>query len=245
MLFAIERRRARTSPRRQQTGLQADRQPEQTADNGHVTVPNAMKVRTGAGSKDDEHTKAPRERPIRNFGQSERGRSPVQRATSCASSARASWCEPVSYCHFHSVARAILSLLERVKRPTEPSPPPPCPLATAGGAGGAGRTPQAIGGAQRCRANVPGCDGTSAAVVITVSIPIRLFMPAIIIGDHRGICIPEDGCARFRQAILCDRPFRKTPGGASQSDSQLFHGPAPRSPLHRLAVRLRHSRSNY
>ena len=37
----------------------------------------------------------------------------------------------------------------------------------------------------------------------------------------------------------------------SQSDvflrpsvSQSFHGPAPRSPLHRLAVRLRHSRSN-
>ena len=28
----------------------------------------------------------------------------------------------------------------------------------------------------------------------------------------------------------------------SQSVSQLFHGPAPRSPLHRLAVRLRHSR---
>ena len=27
----------------------------------------------------------------------------------------------------------------------------------------------------------------------------------------------------------------------SQSVSQLFHGPAPRSPLHRLAVRLRHS----
>ena len=31
---------------------------------------------------------------------------------------------------------------------------------------------------------------------------------------------------------------------AVQSVSQLFHGPAPRSPLHRLAVRLRHSRSN-
>ena len=30
----------------------------------------------------------------------------------------------------------------------------------------------------------------------------------------------------------------------SQSVSQLFHGPTPRSPLHRLAVRLRHSRSN-
>ena len=28
----------------------------------------------------------------------------------------------------------------------------------------------------------------------------------------------------------------------SQTVSQLFHGPAPRSPLHRLAVRLRHSR---
>ena len=35
-----------------------------------------------------------------------------------------------------------------------------------------------------------------------------------------------------------------TPWRASQSVSQLFHGPAPRSPLHRLAVRLRHSRSN-
>ena len=33
-------------------------------------------------------------------------------------------------------------------------------------------------------------------------------------------------------------------GRSSQSVSQLFHGPAPRSPLHRLAVRLRHSRSN-
>ena len=32
--------------------------------------------------------------------------------------------------------------------------------------------------------------------------------------------------------------------GPGQSVSQLFHGPAPRSPLHRLAVRLRHSRSN-
>ena len=32
--------------------------------------------------------------------------------------------------------------------------------------------------------------------------------------------------------------------GRNQSVSQLFHGPAPRSPLHRLAVRLRHSRSN-
>ena len=30
----------------------------------------------------------------------------------------------------------------------------------------------------------------------------------------------------------------------TQSVIQLFHGPAPRSPLHRLAVRLRHSRSN-
>ena len=34
------------------------------------------------------------------------------------------------------------------------------------------------------------------------------------------------------------------PQSVSQSVSQLFHGPAPRSPLHRLAVRLRHSRSN-
>ena len=29
-----------------------------------------------------------------------------------------------------------------------------------------------------------------------------------------------------------------------QSVSQLFHGPAPRSPLHRLSIRLRRSRSN-
>ena len=33
-------------------------------------------------------------------------------------------------------------------------------------------------------------------------------------------------------------------GEGGKSVSQLFHGPAPRSPLHRLAVRLRHSRSN-
>ena len=36
--------------------------------------------------------------------------------------------------------------------------------------------------------------------------------------------------------------FRHPP--TRQSVSQLFHGPTPRSPLHRLAVRLRHSRSN-
>ena len=30
----------------------------------------------------------------------------------------------------------------------------------------------------------------------------------------------------------------------AQSVSQLFHGPAPRSPLHRLSIRLRRSRSN-
>ena len=45
------------------------------------------------------------------------------------------------------------------------------------------------------------------------------------------------------------RPLRQRlrplpPLKISQSVSQLFHGPAPRSPLHRLAVRLRHSRSN-
>ena len=33
------------------------------------------------------------------------------------------------------------------------------------------------------------------------------------------------------------------PSFSSQSVSQLFHGPAPRSPLHRLAVQLRHSRT--
>ena len=38
--------------------------------------------------------------------------------------------------------------------------------------------------------------------------------------------------------------MRLANGGSSQSVSQLFHGPAPRSPLHRLAVRLHHSRSN-
>ena len=36
----------------------------------------------------------------------------------------------------------------------------------------------------------------------------------------------------------------KQQGRLSQSVSQLLHGPAPRSPLYRLAVRLRHSRSN-
>ena len=35
-----------------------------------------------------------------------------------------------------------------------------------------------------------------------------------------------------------------TRANRTQSVNQLFHGPAPRSPLHRLAVRLRHSRSN-
>ena len=38
-------------------------------------------------------------------------------------------------------------------------------------------------------------------------------------------------CART-PCVGCER--------SSQSVSQLFHGPAPRSPLHRLAVRLRH-----
>ena len=41
--------------------------------------------------------------------------------------------------------------------------------------------------------------------------------------------------------VGCDRPEARGPGAvretAKQSVSQLFHGPAPRSPLHRLAVR--------
>jgi len=140
---------------------------------------------------------------MRNCGQSERGRSPVQRATSCASSARASWCEPVSYCHFHSVARAILSLLERVRRPTEPSPPPPCPLATAGGAGGAGRTPQAIGGAQRCRAKLPGCEKVAA-----VASTNRLLEPTIARarfrqGHHQTFRLAESfWMLNFRRKVI-------------------------------------------
>ena len=48
--------------------------------------------------------------------------------------------------------------------------------------------------------------------------------------------------------LLCHTPQHDRPRSLvesiTQSVSQLFHGPAPRSPLHRLAVRLRHSRSN-
>ena len=47
------------------------------------------------------------------------------------------------------------------------------------------------------------------------------------------------------------RPFQLStencelvPSRVSQSVSQLFHGPAPRSPLHRLSIRFRRSRSN-
>ena len=40
------------------------------------------------------------------------------------------------------------------------------------------------------------------------------------------------------------REFNTTRLQTSQSASQLFHGPAPRSPLHRLSVRFRRSRSN-
>jgi hypothetical protein len=156
---------------------------------------------------------------MRNCGQSERGRSPVQRATSCASSARASWCEPVSYCHFHSVARAILSLLERVRRPTEPSPPPPCPLATAGGAGGAGRTPQAIGGAQRCRAKLPGCEKV-AAVVIAASTANRRLEPAINARtvSSRAVRLLD---AEFPGEVTCN---------STVSQSVSFFAVFPRSP---------------
>ena len=168
---------------------------------------------------------------MRNCGQSERGRSPVQRATSCASPARASWCEPVSYCHFHSVARAILSLLERVRRPTEPSPPPPCPLATAGGAGGAGRTPQAIGGAQRCRAKLPGCEKVAAVA----STPNRLLDPAIARCAHGFV----KGNQTFRLAVsICHLVLnfrRKVISKVSQSVS--FFAVPQRSPHRDVHVR--------
>ena len=55
---------------------------------------------------------------------------------------------------------------------------------------------------------------------------------------------------RFKSEARSTRDFPTLSGPndhsclISQSVSQLFHGPAPRSPLHRLAVRLRHSRSN-
>ena len=57
------------------------------------------------------------------------------------------------------------------------------------------------------------------------------------------------GCPRItllllRQCTPCLTAASSLGVKASQSVSQLFHGPAPRSPLHRLAVRLRHSRSN-
>ena len=154
---------------------------------------------------------------MRNCGQSERGRSPVQRATSCASSARASWCEPVSYCHFHSVARAILSLLERVRRPTEPSPPPPCPLATAGGAGGAGRTPQAIGGAQRCRAKLPGCEKVAAKSPAQTGCSSR---PSRAHGFVKGIIRHADLPRAFRDAEFQEKSYQQ-----SQYVSQFLRGP--------------------
>ena len=43
----------------------------------------------------------------------------------------------------------------------------------------------------------------------------------------------------LRQKILHVVLWGVWPQCHSQSVSQLFHGPAPRSPLHRLAVRLR------
>ena len=156
---------------------------------------------------------------MRNCGQSERGRSPVQRATSCASSARASWCEPVSYCHFHSVARAILSLLERVRRPTEPSPPPPCPLATAGGAGGAGRTPQAIGGAQRCRAKLPGCEKVAAVA----STPNKMLDPAIAARRARFRQGHQSDIQTCRERL--DAEFQEKSYQQGQSVSQFLRGP--------------------
>ena len=51
-----------------------------------------------------------------------------------------------------------------------------------------------------------------------------------------GMGIPTDNKGRYSIWILTCQSVR--------SVSQLFHGPAPRSPLHRLSIRLRHSRSN-
>ena len=44
--------------------------------------------------------------------------------------------------------------------------------------------------------------------------------------------------------VTGERASEQSEQSRARSVSQLFHGPAPRSPLHRLAVRLRHSRSN-
>ena len=57
-----------------------------------------------------------------------------------------------------------------------------------------------------------------------------------------GTVTARSVCVLFRS---CPQQGPQTNKGAtSQSVSQLFHGPAPRSPLYWLAVRLRHSRSN-
>ena len=66
-------------------------------------------------------------------------------------------------------------------------------------------------------------------------------------GDHLPAFCPKGpggrrrGCSSRSRQTQAKRKTGSPP--VSQSVSQ-FHGPAPRSPLHRLAVRLRHSRSN-
>ena len=56
----------------------------------------------------------------------------------------------------------------------------------------------------------------------------------------RGTRTVHDRCTAGDGSVPLPLPLPRH----RQSVSQLFHGPAPRSPLHRLAVRLRHSRSN-
>ena len=95
----------------------------------------------------------------------------------------------------------------------------------------------------KARKQVAAPDGTTKQFTVVVS---------------RRIPLPQQldtaCCVRVGRHSICARPLRcrsaiGRPAASqdvcedeevSQSVSQLFHGPAPRSPLHRLAVRLRH-----
>ena len=75
-----------------------------------------------------------------------------------------------------------------------------------------------------------------------------------------GFCLPDSPlCSRtgrrcaprypldvsgYSHPWKCAAQHTAARAAISQSVSQLFHGPTPRSPLHRLAIRLRRSRSN-
>ena len=75
-------------------------------------------------------------------------------------------------------------------------------------------------------------------------------MASLLIASSSAHCssVGLEGLAPIGSARFLERARRSRAKclcfWSSQSVSQLFHGPAPRSPLHRLLVRLRRSRSN-